>query len=87
MRTYAGIMMVIWLSMLSASIHSVHGFKLETIVFAVLQIACVACGILEVGFVESGRKSRAIFPARIMVTISAAIYALVNFIHFFERAF
>jgi hypothetical protein len=69
--------MAVWLSVLGAAVHAVHGSRREAPAFALLELACLACGALEAGAVESGVPSRALMPSRIAMTVSAVAYVAV----------
>jgi len=69
--------MVVWLSVLAALMHLAHKAPFETITFTLLELSCLVCGALEAGAIESGVPSPALFPSRIAMTVTVALYVTV----------
>lgn len=78
--TYAGQLMAIWFSILSAFIHEIHGNRQERSAFFIVQFSCLACGALEAGAIESGVPLKWVLPARLAMVISFVSYVVVVFL-------
>lgn len=76
---WAGLAMQAWMSVLCAVVHVAHrGRALELAAFVAAQIVFLIAGAIEAGFVESGRASRAMVPARVASIAALLAYAAIS---------
>lgn len=76
---WPGLAMQVWMSGLCAIVHVAHmGHAHELIAFAAAQAVFLGAGAIEAGFIESGRSSRAMIPARTASIAALLAYAVVS---------